>query len=170
MAMSYPHRLDPSQYAGYRAYSLTFATFDRVAWFQDAAVVEIVLSQFLHSAVSLGFEVIAYCFMPDHVHLIVVGKTAGADMRRFVGLAKQRSGYAFARTRPGRLWQPSFFDRTIRSDEDIVEAIAYVIRNPVRDGIVKDPVDYPHWGSQAYSREAILEFVSCSPERRVRRA
>jgi putative transposase len=170
MAMSYPHRLDSSQYTGYRAYSLTINTFHRVEWFRDAAVVNAVLSQFLHSAASIGIEVIAYCFMPDHLHLIVVGKTAGADTRRFVGLAKQRSGYEFARTRPGRLWQPSFFDRIIRSDEDIAEIIAYVIRNPVRAGIVEDPADYPHWGSQAYSREAILGFIGCCPERRVRRA
>jgi putative transposase len=170
MAMSYPHRLDPSQYAGYRAYSLTISTFRRAAWFRDAAVVNVVLLQFLPGAASSGFEVIAYCFMPDHMHLIVVGKTAGADMRRFVSIAKQRSGYAFARTHHERLWQPSFFDRTIRSNEDIAEAVAYVIRNPVRAGIVNDPADYPHWGSQAYSREAILGFVGCYPERRVRRA
>jgi|APIni6443716594_1056825.scaffolds.fasta_scaffold143187_1 putative transposase len=170
IAMSYPHRLDPSQYAGCRLLFLTICTFDRAERFRDAAVVDLVVSHFLRTARECGIEVIAYCVMPDHVHLIVVGKTAGADMRRFVGLAKQRSGYEFARTCQGRLWQPSFFDRTIRPNEDVAEIIAYVIRNPVRARLVQDPADYPHWGSQAYSREEILAFVGSSPERRVRRA
>jgi len=168
--MSYPHRLDPSQYAGCRLYFLTICTFDRAERFRDAAVVDLVLSRILRTARELGIEVIAYCFMPDHVHLVVVGKNAGAELRRFVGLAKQRSGYEFARVRRERLWQPSFFDRTIRSDEDVAEIIAYVIRNPVRARLVQNPADYPHWGSQAYSREEVLAFVGSSPERRVRRA
>ena len=168
--MSYPHRLDPSQYEGYRLYFLTICTFGRAERFRDAAVVDLVLSQFLLTAPVVGVEVIAYCFMPDHVHLVVVGKQAGAELRRFVSLAKQRSGYEFARVRDGRLWQPSYFDRTLRSNEDIAEIIAYVIRNPVRARLVNDPADYPYWGSQTYSREAILAFTGSSPERRVRRA
>ena len=91
-------------------------------------------------------------------------------MRRCVSLAKQRSGYECARVRDGRLWQPSYFDRTLRSNEDIAEIIAYVIRNPVRARLVKDPAAYPYWGSQAYSREAILAFIGGTPGRRVRRA
>jgi len=168
--MSYPHRLDPSQYAGCRMFFLTICTFDRAERFRDAVVVDLVVSHFMRTAREFGIEVIAYCVMLDHVHLVVVGKNARAELRPFVGLAKQRSGYEFARLRRERLWQPSFFDRTIRSNEDVAEIVAYVIRNPVRARLVQDPADYPHWGSQAYSREEILAFVGSSPERRVRRA
>jgi putative transposase len=168
--MSYPHRLDPSEYTGYRLLFLTICTFDRAERFCEAAVVELVLSQILRSARESGVEVIVYCFMPDHVHLVVAGRSAGADLRRFVALAKQRSGYEFARVRRERLWQPSFFDWTIRANEDVAEIIAYEIRNPVRARLVQGPADYPYWGSQVYSREEILAFVGSSPGRRVRRA
>jgi len=157
--MSYPHRLDASQYAGYRLYFLTIGTSGRARRFSDPAVVNLVLSQFLRAATSDGFAVIAYCFMPDHVHLIVVGRREGADLRRFVSGAKQRSGFEFARALGGRLWQRNFFDRTIRKNEDIPALIAYIVNNPVRARLVADPADYPHWGSQAYTRDEILAFV-----------
>ena len=73
--------------------------------------------------------------------------------------AKQRSGFEFARAFGGRLWQRNFFDRTIRKNEDIPALIAYIVNNPVRARLVIEPADYPHWGSQVYTREEILAFV-----------
>lgn len=97
--------------------------------------------------------------MPDHVHLLASGQSEHADVRRFVRFAKQQSGYSFRRLADGRLWQPSFWDRTLREDESTVATIVYIVNNPVRAGLVTSPDAYPHWGSSEYSREAILEFV-----------
>ena len=164
--MSYPNRLDAAQYAGYRLYSLTFGAHRRARLFINQSVVNLVLSQFLHTATSEGFAVIAYCCMPDHVHMLVVGRREDADLRRFVSTAKQRSGFGFARTFGARLWQKNFFDRTIRKDEDVPTIVAYMVNNPVRERMVDDPADYPYWGSQVYTREEILTFVGSSRRRR----
>ena len=72
-----------------------------------------------------------------------------------VRLAKQLSGHEYRRVTGGRLWQESYFDRTLRSDESLPDSIAYVIANPVRAGLAVKPEDYPHWGSGMWSREEL---------------
>ena len=47
----------------------------------------------------------------------------------------------------------------IRRTDGLAEVIAYVIKNPVRVGLVSDPADYPYWGSGDYSRHELLQFV-----------
>ena len=157
--MSRPNRLDSNSYRGFRPYFLTIGTHARARHFTDPAVVTLVLLQFLQAAASEGFAVIAYCFMPDHVHLVVVGRSATSELPRFVKLAKQRSGFFFKRAFGRQLWQESFYEHVIRRTDDIAEVIAYVIRNPVRDGLVSDPADYPYWGSGDHSRHELLQFV-----------
>ena len=159
--MSRPHRLDANSYRGFRPYFLTICTRSRARCFTDPAVIALVLSQFLQAAATEGFEVIAYCFMPDHVHLIVVGRCASSELPRFVRLAKQRSGYFFKRAYRRQLWQESFYERVIRRTDDLAEVIAYTIRNPLRAGLVSNAADYPHWGSQNFAREELLQFVGC---------
>ncbi len=104
--------------------------------------------------------VLAYCFMPDHLHAVVLGCTAHADLRRFLDRARQRTGYAFARRYGERLWQRGIFERTIRENEDVLATIDYVITNPVRASLVTSARDYPHWGSQIYSREQLLDTLA----------
>jgi len=47
--------------------------------------------------------------------------------------------------RSGSVWQPSFHDRAIRTDESLVNTARYVIMNPVRAGLVERIGDYPLW-------------------------
>src|SRR5690606_35429318 len=128
--------------------------------FTDPALVDSVGSQFLQTAEECALAVLAYCFMPDHLHAVVLGGAADADLRRFLDRAKQRTGYMFARTHGGRLWQPGAFERTIRENEDVLATIDYVITNPVRASLVTSARDYPHWGSQIYSREQLLDTLA----------
>lgn len=158
--MSRPHRLDPRAYIGVRQYFLTICTHQRRRHFADADTVALVLEQFLHAAVSERFAVLVYCFMPDHVHAIVEAQSDGADLKHFVRFAKQHSGFAFSRVAGRRLWQEGYFDHVVRSDESLPGVIRYIIDNPVRAVLVTTPSEYPHWGSQVYSRDEILELVA----------
>lgn len=158
--MTRPRRLDPADYRGYRAYSLTICTYNRTRPFTDSDIVHQTLLQFLRTAVEQRVEILAYCFMPDHLHLIVIAHGANTDLQRFVRLAKQCSGFAFTRATGRRLWQDSYFDRTVRSVEELPALVEYTIRNPLRAELVRSPTDYPHWGSERYSREELLEYVA----------
>jgi len=158
--MSRPHRLDASQYVGVRQYFLTICTYQRKRTLVDADTIALVWSQLLHIAVAEKFVFLAYCFMPDHLHAIVTGQSETGNFLRFVSSAKQQSSFAFAQITGRRLWQEGYFDRTVRRDESVPELIKYIIENPVRAGLVRTVGAYPHWGSQVYSREELLEFVA----------
>jgi putative transposase len=158
-AMARPHRLTSDAYHGGFRYFLTICTHRRRPHFRDAAVVELVRLEFLHTAAAHSFAIVLDCYMPDHIHVVVEGASNESDLRRFVKLAKQRSGFHFARVYDGPLWQESYFDRTLRRDESLSEVLRYVLLNPVRAGLVEDPRDYLHWGSGIWTRSELLDFV-----------
>ncbi len=81
--------------------------------------------------------------MPDHLHLLVQGTTAEADLRRFAKLAKQLSGYYVKRQHEIRLWGRGYYDRILREDEDPRRYLRYIRENPVKARLVTDPADYP---------------------------
>ena len=139
---------------------MTICTHRRSKAFTDLPIVHLVLLQFLRTAIDERCEILAYCFMPDHVHLIVIVHAADTDLRRFVRLAKQRAGFAFTRATGRQLWQESYFDRTVRNVEELPALVEYMIRNPVRADMTASPVDYPYWGSERYSREELMEFIA----------
>jgi putative transposase len=121
------------------------------------------LEQILQSARLFDMAVIAYCFMPDHVHLLVEGCSDGADAIAFVHQAKQRSGYAFGRRGSDPLWQPSYYDRVLRHDDATIAVTRYIVENPVRGGLVVAPADYPFSGSTRFTMEQVLEAVCWQP-------
>ena len=111
----------------------------------------------------IDMEEIAYCFMPDHVHLLVEGLSEAADALAFVHRAKQLSAYEFSKTFGQRLWQPSFNDHILRDDEATLSVVRYIFENPVRAGLVKSPEDYPFLGSAKYSTREIVEAICWQP-------
>jgi putative transposase len=121
-------RLKTFDYTGLYRYFLTFCTRLRRPLFTDAQIVETVLAQILQSAKSCGFVIPAYVFMPDHAHLLVEGTVESADLQEFVKSAKQSSAYAYARSRNGRLWQPSYVDRILREGENTTGVIGYIMQ------------------------------------------
>lgn len=92
----HPQRLESFDYRGQHTYHLQFCTDDRQPLFTDRAAVELALSQFRRSASEQQFALLAYCFMPDHVHLVVQGASDAADLKAFASKAKQYSWYAYA--------------------------------------------------------------------------
>jgi putative transposase len=45
--------------------------------------------------------------------------------------------------RRGTVWQQESFDRALRREEDVDQKIDYMLENPVRAGLVRNPLDYP---------------------------
>ena len=116
-------------------------------------------AQVLRACQESDIEVIIDCFMPDHVHKLVRGRTPSADARKFIKRAKQYSGYYFQREFKLRLWQRYGRDQVIWNSGDAPRVAQYIIENPVRAGLVKRPEDYPFTGSQIYSLEELLKWA-----------
>jgi REP-associated tyrosine transposase len=110
-------RLRTFDYRGRYRYFLTFCTYLRREVFVSHAVVDPVRSQILQFSELCGFTIPAYCFMPDHLHLLVEGQADHSDLRDFVKRAKQSSGFTYRRQRAARLWQSSYYDHVLRENE-----------------------------------------------------
>ena len=154
--MSRPPRLRGFEYAGRHTYFLTFCTDRRAELLRDRGVATMVLECIRRSSHRYEFAVLAYCLMPDHVHLLVHGTSPAADLRRFVKTAKQSSGQMYAARTKRRLWQESYYDHVVRPEEDLSAVARYIIDNPVRAGIVESSLDYPLVGSDLWPVEAIV--------------
>ncbi|MBK8324019.1 MAG: transposase [Betaproteobacteria bacterium] len=93
-------------------------------------------------------EVIAYCLMPNHVHLVLVPPAENGLERalrpvhtRFAQRINRLQGWS------GHLWQGRFFSAPLDGDY-FYATVRYVERNPVRAGMVARAEDY-RWSSAA---------------------
>ena len=124
-------------------YFLTFLTKSRRRFFLDEALVHCCTTQILRAAARTRFEIIAWCFMPDHVHLLVVGRTAGADLRAFAKRAKQLTGYYAKKELDLQIWGRRYYDRIVRENEDPRRYLGYIRENPIRARFPREASDFP---------------------------
>jgi putative transposase len=150
-------RLKGFDYRGRHAYFLTFCTGERRAALRDPSVASMVVEQILRAARRFEFDVLAYCLMPDHAHLLVYGRSERSDLHRFVKRAKQSSGQIYAHAAKEPLWQDSYYDHVVRPEEDLAGIARYIIENPVRAGLVISPLDYRFVGSSTWSLEELIK-------------
>ena len=91
-------------------------------------------------------EVLAYCLMPNHSHLVVVPPTPealrlaiGAAHQAYTAQINEREGWT------GHLWQGRFFSCPM-DPAHTLRAVRYVELNPVRAGLVVRAEDWA-WSS-----------------------
>ena len=152
-------RLSSFSYRGCHVYFVTCCTFRRRTWFADAGCVEDVVRHLLPLAGVHGVDVSAYCFMPDHVHLLLEATSPESGLCRLMNAWKQITGYAHMRATGSRLWQNGYYDHVLRQDEDRLKVMAYLLANPLRAGLVRDVREYPFWGSGVWDRDQLLGAV-----------
>src|SRR4051812_32163503 len=94
-----PHRrpvqLEPSLYVGFHRILLTMCTFRRAPLFTDTRTADSVRAELLRTSHSYGVEVVVYCFMPDHLHVLVEGIAADAHLLNSAKMFRQRSGHSY---------------------------------------------------------------------------
>jgi putative transposase len=161
-------RLKDFGYKGYHRYFVTICTHNRIPIFKNDAFVRRSIKILKDISNNLGFKVWAYCFMPDHLHLLVEGGSSDSDLKRFISTYKQYTGYYYkdndyvaqgfspAQTKIPKLWQPSYYDHVLRKDEDTLSVARYVVGNPVRKALVKHFLDYEFIGSFELDIESLL--------------
>ena len=159
MPLIYAPRLRSFDYVGYHRYFLTICSFDRVRAFVSDADVGPVVTRLSQTADAYQFSVIAYCLMPDHMHALVAGDHEAADFREFVRIFKQQTAFDWRRRHTTRLWQRGYIEHVLREEEDTLAVARYIIENPLRAGLVTDPLDYSYLGSFTVSVRELLYDV-----------
>ena len=92
--------------------------------------------------------ILAYCLMPNHIHLIAVPEeedSLAVCLRRTHGRYSQYSNAR--RVRSGHLWQKRFYSCAME-ETHLWSAIRYVELNPVRAGLVPAAAEF-RWSSAA---------------------
>jgi REP element-mobilizing transposase RayT len=152
-----PKHIEGFDYLGPRQYFLTFCTNSRRRCFVTHDAVASVRTQIERAAAEQDIALLAYCYMPDHVHFLAEGKAENSDCRQFIARGKQYSAYHYTAKCKHRLWQRYGYEHTLRSDEAAISVARYILENPVRAGLVTRIEDYPYSGSSVYTIEQILE-------------
>lgn len=102
------------------------------------------------------WSVLAYCLMPNHVHLAVdadVDELAAA-MHRVNGLYAQRFNRIHGFT--GHLFQGRYHSKPIVDEAALPAALRYVVMNPVRAGLCGRP---ENWRWNSYRAVVGLEWA-----------
>jgi len=92
------------------------------------------------------FQVLGYCLMPNHVHLLLKTEAdpVGDVMRRItVGYAQYHN---LAHNRFGHLFQNRFRSETVEDDQYFITVLRYIHQNPVKAKMVEHPAAY-RWSS-----------------------
>jgi putative transposase len=146
-------------YLGLRRYQLTICAKWPGVPFREAAVVARCLEQLRQLASHEEFALPAYCFMPDHAHLVIEGRTPSSVLRRFVARWKQETAYWFSCDTGRPLWLPGYHDIVLRDTQSTVNTVRYVLENPVRAGLARRIGEYHFAGSDVYTEEELRELV-----------
>jgi len=153
------HRLPRKCYRGRVAAAFTLCIKDRKPLFIDSTVVNIFTEILKNAAADHHCQIPAYCFMPDHVHIIATGIQEDSKLVNFINSYKQKTGFWMSKNQPNVSWQKDFYDHIIRKAEGLPEVIRYILDNPVRQGLVADWHDYPFKGAIGCSLEEVLEYL-----------
>jgi REP element-mobilizing transposase RayT len=76
----HPLRLDPRLYRGVRQYFLTICCHKHRSLLDDQEARELVVSTLRSTSDTLQFAVIAYCLMPDHIHVVCEALSDDCDL------------------------------------------------------------------------------------------
>ena len=129
--------------APHSPYFVTFATEKRRAVFQDDGTSRLFVDELHNLRNELGFLLLGYVVMPDHVHIVIVpGQTTG--LPKIMQYVKGRFAHLYQRESggTGKFWQSRYYETTIRDEASLLRRIHYLEGNPVRAGIVRQPEDY----------------------------
>jgi REP element-mobilizing transposase RayT len=123
-------------------------------WLADEKVAQVVADE-IHHMDGERYRLIAFCLMPNHVHLLVdtsqytltlahEGVTASypvADTLKLLkGCTARYGNQTLGRT--GAFWHHESYDHVVRDQPEFERIIWYIANNPVKAGLVKNWEDW----------------------------
>jgi putative transposase len=134
-------------YRGMHRYLITLLSHPSFGSLLDRETVRRTLD-ILHAACQAhGFDVYAYCFLPDRLVLLVRGKEETADMKQFLDAFREETEAAFGGRTGRRLWSRRYQERVLRKTEVTRLVADEVFAFPVKAGLAATPETYAYQGS-----------------------
>jgi len=151
-----PHRLPNERYTVSDCeFFITICARHQKNPFTDPHFAQQIINALLWWRTHHQLMLFCYCLMPDHLHFIVQlpdlerkfrnGGVRGIAPQTIMDLVGDFKSYVTSQLwwkcgGTGKLWQRSSYDNVIRSNDSVNEAVAYVLNNPERKGLI----DYPY--------------------------
>jgi REP element-mobilizing transposase RayT len=121
-------------------------------------VIAAFVSEALHYHDNERYELIAYCVIPNHVHVIIFPLlNPDGDIYPISRITYSWKRYSANKInkyldKKGNLWQAESYDHLIQDEEEFYRVIEYVIDNPVQAGLAKHWKDWKAtWVKQEYA-------------------
>ena len=91
-----------------------------------------------------AYTLLAFCLMPNHVHLVVALPEEAPLLARTLQGLKAYTARHLNRLRQasGQVWQRESYDHRVRNADELRRIINYVLRNPVQAGLC---AEWQHW-------------------------
>lgn len=135
------------------AYHITIGAYEKQDIFTGSSINQVIINSLKVSAKLYGYELIAYCLMPNHLHVLVQADKRPKHLSKFIRAFKSYCTNANLTETSRKLWQRSFYDHILRKDEDLAAVADYILNNPMRKGLVVEREQY-EWC------ELQIEFLS----------
>ena len=154
----------------------TVVTYKRLPWFREDRACVLFRSVLAEVKAERSFTVDAAVVLHDHLHMIWTLPTGDADFsgrwskikslfsrrwRRAMGGPEAAFTRGMERDRRRGVWQPRFFEHTIRDEEDYIAHVEYIHYNPVRHGYVCCPKDWPRSSFHRFVRRGAYPVDWC---------
>ena len=128
------------------AHELTFSTLGRRPTLVRPGAKEVLASSLNRASAKHAFDVWAYVFMPEHVHLLIRPQEESYDVSRILKAIKSPAAKEMLRLDEFRIfqetavWMPGGgYDRNIRSEAEARIVVEYLHRNPIRRKLCESP-------------------------------
>ena len=141
------HRLPEEAYWGAKRVSITACIEHRKRAFKNSEIVTPFIKMLSHWVREKNCYVPIYCFMPDHLHVIIGGNDSTSRPKEAMDEFKQATSQWFVENKPQFHWQKDYNDHIIRISDDWRNHVNYILRNPVRAGLAEYPLQYPFLGT-----------------------
>ena len=91
-----------------------------------------------------GYQLLAYCLMGNHIHLLI--KTGVEELGQIFRRIGASYVYWYNRKydRTGHLFQDRYKSEAVETDHYIFAVLRYIHQNPLKAGIVNHIADYPY--------------------------
>lgn len=108
-------------------------------------------------------EIIAYCLMPTHIHLLLLQIIKNGVSKFMNNILNSYSHYFNIKTkRRGPLGESRFNNVLIKTDEQLLHVTRYIHLNPVSAYLVNRPEDWNFSSYKEFLKEVVMEERICN--------
>ncbi len=125
---------------------ITSRAYNKINIFGDTKYKNYLLSVIIRGAGLYKIDVIGYCIMDNHYHLII--KEQSGRMGEFMRFVNGNFGAFYRKIEGGKgyVFQDRYHSKLIENDPCMIAVVMYVLLNPVKANIFKNPFKYK-WSS-----------------------